>query len=295
LFVADADSVRKVDGIDLNAVSPEYFATMGTRILRGRGIEARDIKGAQPVMVTSRAMANALWPGREALGQCVRIQTGESADSLPCTIVVGIAGDVRTQELGEEVDNYYYLSAAQSRPTLGGLFVRVRGDSRIALEAVRSHLQREMPGGAYVTVTRFADVVGAKTRSWNMGATAFTAFGALALILAAVGLYSVIAYDVAQRRRELGVRMALGADAANVVRLVLMDGIRVGLAGAAIGAAVALAAGKYIDPLLFRESSRDPAVFGVVIGALVLVAIAASLIPAIRATKVDPRSALQAS
>jgi ABC-type antimicrobial peptide transport system permease subunit len=116
----------------------------------------------------------------------------------------------------------------------------------------------------------------------------------LALILAAVGLYSVIAYSVAQRSHELGVRMALGAGAADVVRLVVAEGARFAIAGAAIGVGIALASGKWIAPLLFNQSPSDPAVFTVVVSVLLSVAIVASLVPAFRAAHVDPRTALQA-
>jgi ABC-type antimicrobial peptide transport system permease subunit len=122
----------------------------------------------------------------------------------------------------------------------------------------------------------------------------FTAFGALALVLAAVGLYSVIAYNVAQRRQELAVRVALGAAAADVLRLVVGEGLRFAVAGAAVGGAIALLAAPWIAPLLFKQSPRDPAVFGAVTAALLVVAVLASMIPAIRGARVDPNVALRA-
>ena len=127
-----------------------------------------------------------------------------------------------------------------------------------------------------------------------MGATVFTAFGALALILAAAGLYSVIAYNVAQRRQELAVRVALGAGPGLVVRLVVGEGLRFAVTGAAVGGAIALIAAPRIAPLLFNQSPRDPVVFGTVTGALLLVGVVASLIPALRGARVDPNAALKA-
>jgi predicted permease len=290
LYVAGVDSVDKFGEFDLNIVSPDYFATMGTRILRGRGIERGDVQGARPVMVIGQSMGNVLWPGKDPIGQCARIE----ADTMPCTYVVGIAEDIHTHSLGPERRfYYYYLSAAQMRPDDGGLFVRAGGDTRAFIEPLRRRLQREMPGASYVTVTPFSDVIADETRSWVMGATVFTAFGVLALVLAAVGLYSVIAYDVAQRKHELAVRVALGALVVDVLRLVIGEGLRFGISGIAIGGAVALATGNAIAPLLFSESPRDPAVFGIVIAALLGVAVAASAIPALRAAKMDPRRALQ--
>jgi ABC-type antimicrobial peptide transport system permease subunit len=210
-------------------------------------------------------------------------------------VVVGIAEDIHARGFGPQDRNfYYYVPAAQWPQYGGGLFVRIAGDSRRSIEPLRRRLQEEMPGSSYVTVTPLGDIVGAQSRSWVMGATVFTAFGVLALILAAVGLYSVIAYNVAQRRQELAVRVALGAAAADVMRLVVGQGLRFAIIGAALGAAVAYAAAPRIAPLLFNQPARDPAVFGSVTVALLLVAVGASLIPAVRGARVDPNTALRA-
>jgi len=162
------------------------------------------------------------------------------------------------------------------------------------MEPLRRRLQQEMPGASYVTVSRLGDLVDNESRSWVMGATLFTAFGGLALILAAVGLYSVIAYNVAQRRQELAVRVALGARASDMIRLVVGEGLRLAAAGVAVGAVIALIASPRVAPLLFNQSPRDPLVFGTVTGALLAVAIGASLLPAVRSAQVDPNSALRA-
>jgi putative ABC transport system permease protein len=293
IFVEGIDSVSRFGRFDLNAVSPDYFATMGTRILRGRGIESGDVASARRVMVIGASMGGVLWPGQDPLGKCVRI--GIQPDTMPCTYVVGVAENIHTQSLGPETRYfYYYLPAAQMRPEEGGLFVRARGDTRRFIEPLRRRLQEEMPGTAYVTVARLAENIEDETRSWVMGATVFTAFGGLALVLAAVGLYSVIAYNVAQRKQELAVRMALGAKAGNVMRLVVAEGLLFATAGAALGGAIALVAGRWIEPLLFDQPARDPVVFGTVTGALLLVAVAASVIPAIRGAHVDPNVALRA-
>jgi ABC-type antimicrobial peptide transport system permease subunit len=142
-------------------------------------------------------------------------------------------------------------------------------------------------------LTPFSDIIGSETRSWQLGATMFVAFGGLALVLAAIGLYSVVAYNVAQRTHELGVRVALGAQSRDVVRLVVVEGLRLAVIGVAIGTGVALLAGKWVKPLLFDVSPKDPAVFAVVSVTLIAVAIAASWIPALRASRVDPNVALR--
>jgi ABC-type antimicrobial peptide transport system permease subunit len=242
-------------------------------------------------MVVSESMAKTLWPGRDALGQCVRI----AADTMPCTDVVGIVKDTK---IGDVTDTspglQYYLPLDQlARRMGGGLFVRLRDGSNAAVEPLRRELQKVMPGVSYVTVTPLADIVGRQTRSWKLGATMFTVFGVLALLVAAVGLYSVIAYNVVQRTHELGVRVALGAQSPDVVRLVVGEGIRVSLLSIAIGSLAALGAARYIGPLLFSVSPKDPAVFAGVAGMLLVVAVAASMAPAWRASRVDPSIALR--
>jgi ABC-type antimicrobial peptide transport system permease subunit len=152
---------------------------------------------------------------------------------------------------------------------------------------------RERPGAWYVTVAALSQIFGGQTRSWKLGATMFTMFGALALLVAAVGLYSVIAYNVVQRRHEISVRVALGAQSPDVVRLVLADGLRVAVAGVAIGSAIAFAAAGYVGPLLFQVSPKDPVVFSSVAVVLILVAVMASLLPARRASRVDPAVVLR--
>ncbi|HEU4642372.1 MAG TPA: ABC transporter permease [Gemmatimonadaceae bacterium] len=289
LHVAGIDSVRRLGEFDLNAVTPDYFATMGTRLVRGRGIEARDVAGAPRAMVVSESMARALWPARDPIGECVKV----GADTMPCTYVVGIAEDIKNNSLGDDPSLYYYLSSDQFHPDQTGLLVRVRGDAAAHADAIRRRLQRVMPGASYVTVTPFSDVIGGEMRSWRVGATMFTVFGALALALAAVGLYGVVAYDVVQRTHEMGVRVALGARAADVVRLVLVGGLRLAAVGVLLGGAIALAGARWVAPLLFQEPARDPVVFGGVAAVLMAVAAAAATLPAWRAARVDPLEALR--
>ena len=289
LIVAGIDSVSRLGEFDLSAVSPDYFATMGTRILRGRGISAQDISAAPRAMVVSDAMAKALWPGQDAIGQCVKIE----ADTMPCSYVVGVAENIKSEKLGDDPTMFYYLSAAQFHPEKGGLFVRVRGDGARFVEAIRRRLQQAMPGSSYVTVTPLSEILAGETRSWELGATMFLAFGALALVLAAIGLYSVLAYNVAQRAQELGVRAALGAQQKDLVRLVLNEGLKTATAGIVIGVVIALAAGQWLGPLLFQESPHDPLIFGFVALLLLGVTVAASIVPSRRAARVDPIVALR--
>jgi putative ABC transport system permease protein len=215
-----------------------------------------------------------------------------------CTIVVGVAEDAVQGTLLDDQHLLYYLPFYQKSPDGGKrnrLVLRVAGaDAARYVDEVRRELQKVMPGESYVTVSPLADEVNSQRRSWRLGATMFVGFGVLALLVAAVGLYGVIAYNVGQRMQELGVRIALGAQSSNILGLVVGQGVRFAFAGIAGGTVVALAAGRWVQPLLFHESARDPVVIGAVGVAMLVVALAASAIPALRAAKADPNAALRA-
>jgi putative ABC transport system permease protein len=289
LTVAGIDSVSRLGEFDLNAVSPDFFATMGTRIVAGRGIGPQDVAGAPGTMVVSRAMAAKLWPGNNPIGKCVKVQ----ADTAPCSYVVGVAENIKNNQLGDDPGLFYYLSAAQFHPDQGGIVLRVEGDPDAMVKTVRQALQAEMPGTSYITVTPVRDIIGHETQPWRLGASMFVIFGALALILAAIGLYSVIAFNVNRRLHEIGVRVALGASMRDIVGHIMGGGLKLALIGIGLGTAIALLLGKWIGPLLFEESPRDPAVFVLVAATLLLVAALASVIPARRAARVDPVRALR--
>ena len=290
LYVEGIDSVRKLGRFTYQSTTPDFFRTMNTRILRGRSFTAQDRKGTPRVGLVSEAMAQALWPGKDALGQCMRVGN----DTVPCTTVIGIAENAVERSFSGEKGFMYYLPIAQYEPGSGyALMLRMRGDPRPHQETVRKVLQAVMPGQSYIRVQPFDEIVDTQRRSWKVGATMFVAFGVLALLVAAVGLYGVITYNVAQRMHELGVRIALGAQAQDVVRLVVGQGVRFALVGVTLGLALALLAAKWIQPLLFNQSARDPATYGMVGGILLLVALLASLLPARRAMRADPNAALR--
>lgn len=292
LGVAGIDTVRKLGQFTYQTASPDYFATMGTRIVRGRAFDATDRAGSQRVAVVSESMARALWPGRNPIGQLMRV----GSDTAAFTTVVGVAEDAAQNDLsGDDKRFRYYLPLDQYQPARGNYLVaRVRGDPAAAQESIRRAIQPVMPGESYVTVRPLEELISSEQRAWRFGATMFVAFGGLALVVAAVGLYGVMAYSVAQRTHELGVRVALGAQSRDVVRLVLRQGLGVSLAGVSIGVLIALALAPQIQPLLFQEEARDPVVISIVAAALVLVALAASAGPARRAAGADPNIALRA-
>ncbi|HXD22800.1 MAG TPA: FtsX-like permease family protein, partial [Gemmatimonadaceae bacterium] len=235
-----------------------------------------------------------IWPGKDALGECISIVLPMTVnDTTPCATVVGIAEDAVHDPVADEPFRYYM--PVDQFPEFGAtnLLVRVRGDPARDEEAIRRTLQKLVPAMSFLTVVPLSDLLDAQRRSWDLGATMFVGFGLLALIVAAVGLYSVIAYNVAQRMHELGVRVALGARPENILRLIVSQGLGFALAGVGIGTALSLAGGRWLQPLLFRQSARDPYVYALVAAALLVVAVAASAVPALRAAKADPNAALR--
>jgi predicted permease len=292
LYIDGIDSVQKLGRFVIQFATPEYFRVMSTRVIRGRPFTGADDDRAPKVTVVSESMAQVLWPGADPIGRCIRI----SADTMPCTTVIGVAEDAAYNNLTEEKRLTHYLPVAQSLyPGSGNtLMLRMTGpDPASRIETVRRALQRVMPGQGYVTVQPLEEYVDAQRRSWTLGATMFVAFGVLALLVAAVGLYGVIAYNVAQRMHELGVRIALGAQSRDVVKLVTGQGLSFAAAGVGIGLGAAALAARWIQPLLFQQSARDPATYAVVGVLIVLVALLASAVPAFRATRADPNVALR--
>jgi ABC-type antimicrobial peptide transport system permease subunit len=210
--------------------------------------------------------------------------------------VIGIAEDAVQYSITDNDRLLYYMPDEGPLPVRPGrrILLRMAGsDAPAQIERVRRALQQVMPGAAYVTVASLEDLVARQRRSWRLGASLFAAFGALALVVAAVGLYGVITYDVAQRRHELGVRVALGAQAWHVVGLVVDQAISVAGAGVACGLVTVLLVGHLVQPLLFHESARDPLILGAVALTIGIVALIASAAPALRASRADPSTALR--
>jgi predicted permease len=290
LYVPGVDSVNRRGVFIMQAGTEDYFATMGTRVVRGRPFDERDQEGGARVVVVSEGMARALWPGMDALGQCVRI--GER--DAPCSEVIGVAEDARLRLFNDAREFTYYIPAWQyDNPMDPQMMLRVSGDAAGMVETVRRRLQVEMPGASYVTVLPLTDLVDPNLRSWRLGATLFSVLGGLALVLAAIGLYSMIAYDVAQRTRDLGVRLALGARSGGILRLVVLGGLRLVLVGLVIGGVIALLLAPRIEPLMFGQSARDPWVLGFVAVLLVVVGVVATVLPGVRASRVDPAVTLR--
>jgi predicted permease len=291
LFVDGMTSIDSFGTFSFQATTPDYFRTMGTRILRGRGLTADDRAGAPPVAVVSAGMARVLWGQDEAIGKCFRMRE----PSAPCITVVGIAEDIVQRDIADARRYHYYLSMDQYTRTWGnGLVLRLRGSPARQGETIRLMLQQVMPGEAYLRVQPLADLVHTAQRSWRLGATVFVAFAALALVVAAVGLYGMIRYDVLQRRHELGVRVALGAKRADVLRLIVGEGAKIASIGLLLGIPLAMLSARWIQPLLFEQSAIDPGVYAGVSILMMLVSLGASAGPALSAARADPNDALRA-
>ena len=290
IYLPGAASASQLGDFIMQGGSPSYFATTGTRIIRGRAFNDADRHGAPLVAVVSESMAKGLWPNQEPLGQCIK----DGERTAECRTVVGVAEDVKIGAFSGEADLVYYFPEGQLGAQNYTMFVRVRGDAAAAVDGLRRALQPVMPGAGYVIARSLDSVVSPSMRSWQLGATMFATFGGLALLLAALGLYGVIAHSVAQRTHELGVRVALGARAGDVAGLVVRESLRIVSMGVALGVVAAIAGGKWIAPLLFEVSPRDPIVLAGVVVTLLAVALLASWIPAVRASRVDPGVALRA-
>ena len=275
----------------ISAVSNDHFATLGTRLVLGRVFTKSDREGTEQVAIVNATMARTLWPGASPLGRCLQI------NDKTCTQVVGVVQDVQRESVREPPAMQYYVPLGQEvRLGFGGrtLFVRAAGDPARLVEPIRRALLPLAPEALDVRASVMQGDLDPEIRPWRMGATMFGVFGLLALAMAAIGLFSVIAYSVSQRRQELGVRVALGAGSANIISMILSQGVVLTGLGVAIGVVLALLSSRFVSDLLFETSPRDPAVFAIVIATLLMTAVAASILPALRASRVDPMEALRA-
>lgn len=270
-------------------VGPGYFNTMQIPILEGRDFDDRDQQKTQRVVIVNQRMAQMLWPGESAVGKRVFI----GAEGRNALEVVGVVKTGKYLALAEDPKPFFYYAMAQRSPATMALVMRANVDPRSLVSAIRSEVQ---------ALDRRVPVFGVKTMSdhmtyalWapNMAASFSLAFGVVAILLSAVGLYSVMAYIVSQRTREVGIRMALGANSGDVMRMITRQGMRLAAVGVVIGLLLALALAQVLSSLLIGISGYDVTTFILVPTLLAAVALVACYLPARRATKVDPLVALR--
>jgi len=272
-----------------NVIGPGYFKAMQIPFVEGRDFEERDQPKTQSVVIINQRMAEMLWPGESALGKRFFVGT-ENRDALE---VVGVVKTGKYRSLAEDPRPYIYYSMTQWRPGNMALVIRGSGDPRGLVGAIRGEVQaldRSVPISAVKTMS---DHLTYALWAPNMAATFSLAFGVLAVLLSAVGLYSVMAYVVSQRTREVGIRMALGAERSHVMKMITRQGMWLAGVGVVIGLLLALALARVVSSLLIGVSGYDIGTFVIVPLLLTAVALIACYLPARRATKVDPLVALR--
>ena len=276
--------------VNYEGVDASYFGTLGVPILRGRGIDARDRAGSAPVVVVSETFGRLFWPGKDPLGR--RLKWGSSTDNSPWLTVVGIARDTRYRELAVIRPTMYVPYAHGIPVSPAYLAIRSR-DASLAAGGVRSALANREPGGVLVTVDRLPYLLAAPLSRPRFQTMLAGCFAALVLGLSLIGTYGLLSFIVRQRRREIGIRIALGATPWRVRQLVLREGVTIAAAGILIGVALALRIGLLIQPLLFGVSTADPLVLIGTAALLVITLVGATMVPTRQAARTDPMEILR--
>jgi predicted permease len=279
------------DGAYFIAATPGFFGALHTPVLRGRPIEARDVSGAQPVALVNRTLADRLFPNQDPVGRRLRLVNPEYANEW--RTIVGVVGDVQYQGLDGGTQPTVYTPFAQTPFLWLYVMVRAPGNADALTRSIRTVVSTVDPTLTAANVRRMEQVIAGTVEEPRFNMLLVSGFAALALVLAAIGIYGVIAYSVAQRTHEFGVRMALGAAASDVMTLVLWEGLLMGAAGVAIGLGASVWLSRLISSQLFGVTERDPLTFAVGAALLLGVALLASWIPARRAVRVDPMTALR--
>ena len=274
--------------VDWRIASPGYFHAMGIPFLKGRDFTDRDTPSSQPVMIVSAATAKKFWGDADPIGRMLY----RAADPTIGFTVIGVVGDVRNTALSTESLTLYYSTAWRVWPLMD-LVVRTNGAPEAVMPAVREKIHEIDPNLALANVKSMDEWLSVSAAQPRLNAVLLGVFAALALLIAAIGIYGVLAYSVNQRRREIGLRIALGAQPDRVLRLVVGEGMRVGFFGIMLGLVGGLGLGRVVSSLVYGVQVYDPSTFAAVALVLGLVALAACVIPARRAARVDPIVALR--
>jgi ABC-type lipoprotein release transport system permease subunit len=273
----------------MGAVDPGFFSAVGIRILEGRVFDDGDRHDSQPVTIVSEAMARRFWPDRRAVGQMVR-----RSDAAPALRVIGVAKDTKVRSLGEEPRAFIYVPLSQDYTTYLTAVARTRlAADRTALDLVEA--ARDVDPDLPVWNARtMSEHLSTQLLAARLSAAVLSAFAAVALTLVVIGLYGVVGYAAARRRREVGIRLSLGATGSAVIRLLMSTGLRLVLIGGVIGIGVTLLASRLVAGLLFEVSPADPLTFAAVLVMLVVVTAVSTFFPAWTASRIDPAKTLRA-
>lgn len=276
---------------NLEPVMPNYFRTLGIPILRGRGITLGDREGGPPVVVVSQALARRAWPGQNPLGK--RLKLGSADGPGPWQTVVGVVGEVRYRDLLAPPPTLY-VPWLQTDHVARWLLIRTRSGVPVTRGQIQSAATELAPNALVLSVTAVAELLAQPLARPRFLSSLVAVFAALALLLAAVGLYGVMSSITASRTREMGIRMALGAGRGRIRRLVLRQGVAIAATGIALGLALAGMTTRWLRTLLYGVDPVDVATLVVAVLAILTITVGASYLPARRATKVDPTVALRA-
>ncbi len=275
----------------LHVVTPGYFDAMGMTILSGRGFGPEDAPDAPPVVVVSRTLSGRYWSDGDAIGRSLRFYRGDDESDL--VTVIGIVNDTKQMFVNETQTALLYVPHAQRPHRRAFLVIRTAGDPMAFVPVVRQEAAQVDPAVPLSAIRSMDQVIGESLTPWVGGTLALSGLSLFALFLAALGVYAVVAYAVGRRTREIGLRVALGAEPRDVVRLALRQGFVLTVVGIAIGLAVAFALTRMMSALLFGVKAADPATFATVAVALVGVALLATLVPVRRALRINPVEALR--
>jgi predicted permease len=273
--------------VDATAVGADYFSVVGVPIVAGRPFTEDDVRQSRKVAIVNETLARQYWPDGTAVGR--RIYSG-TFTSTPSEIV-GVARDHKVRSVGE--DPRPYLHVPETRRTQLNVIARTVTPAAAALPMFRQALWALEPNILFTDDSTAEQVAGTTVAPTRIGALVLGAFGALALLLAAVGLYGVVAHSVSRRTREVGIRIALGAERWQVVKMILGQGGRLALVGVGFGVLAAAGVARVLDSLLYGVSGLDPAAYGAAASVLLLVTLGANLVPALAAARVDPIRALR--
>jgi predicted permease len=271
---------------DYVEVAEDYFKTLGMLIASGREFQRTDDENAPPIAIINETMAAKYWPGKDAVGQRLKVKE-------KWLEIVGIAKNANYETQLESPKPFFYVPLRQNFGVQNTLLIRTRETPGAMMNALAREVHALDPNLAPTAATRLQEQVNRKGYSQSLAATLVAIFGTMALFLSAIGLYAVMSYSVSQTTRELGMRMALGAGARDILRLVLSRGLRLTVAGIVIGGVAALLLTRLMGTMLYKVSPRDPIAFSLALFILIVVATVACFVPARRASRVDPVRALR--